>query len=637
MEPNKQHLLDKQLKEKLYDQEVAPPDFLWENIVNEINPERTPWWKKNKYLPIIAFIFFTSSIAGIYLIRNNEKTNGLLTNNKEIQSNQTAQIKQDVVTKQSKANSTPSSNKQHHTITANRTPLSNKQHHTITEDEDEDNNNNNNNKDRNKDKKSTSLKSTFSLQKTEGSIEKNGLKKPTVTSIAVEKYSPSNSFTSTDKTIPTNRIAHLRVNQPKENQPTQNPILITKKPEHHLKQTSSTPTNNVLTVNAATIVAEVKDINAAKQAKPKTPSTTQENKAPELAIKKGNNLKSETTEEANNISTIAPKNVTIDALQQQKSAIANQVQLNNDNSTVNTTIVTPSINTATDTNHIKATTIAKSDCVQVANALLKTQISNLDSTSKNNNTSLWKVKPFGLVFQAHTNLPNVSNFNALQEDKINQNKSSIAVSGKEYHISVLYSTAIHPKIKVHIGLSYHQSNFTFNKEVTKTNIKKDTTIIYKDSAIAVVDTANNPILDSLGNPVMTFTPVADENIQTTFNTNTVQYLNTSTFGYVGIPIEIQFKQNIIGKLQLQVVTGFSWQYLMYQYNSSKDLETQVKPQTQSIKLYGSIGLGYEFFNHISLSVLLRTSFYNGNGFSVRNSTLASQILYTPEIRLGFIF
>ncbi|MEY3451593.1 MAG: hypothetical protein RL711_1419, partial [Bacteroidota bacterium] len=368
-----------------------------------------------------------------------------------------------------------------------------------------------------------------------------------------------------------------------------------------------------------------------------------------LATKNDNITPKKLTEIDHNIAKTDSKNLVTDSVQIQNAYISQAAQVINNSSTVNepiakevinATIVKPAINTTTDTNNVNASTIAKPDSVFVAiiPTILKTNTTQNDSIiKKDNTTSLWKIKPYGLVFQAHTNLPNVSNFNSFQEDKTNQNKSNITVSGKEYQISVLYSTAIHPKINVHIGISYQQSNFTLNKEVTQSNIKRDTSITYKDSAIAVLDTLNNPVVDTLGNPVMTFTPVADENIQTTFNTKTVQYFNTSTFGYVGIPVEVQFKQNIIGKLQLQVLTGFRWQYLMYQYNSSKDLETQVKPQSQNIKLYGSVGLGYAFYKHISLSVLLHTSYYNASGFSLKSTKLVSQILYTPEIRLGYIF
>ena len=37
MESNDKHILDKQLHDKLYDQEVAPPDFAWDNIEEELN------------------------------------------------------------------------------------------------------------------------------------------------------------------------------------------------------------------------------------------------------------------------------------------------------------------------------------------------------------------------------------------------------------------------------------------------------------------------------------------------------------------------------------------------------------------------------------------------------------------------
>ena len=42
MESNDKHILDKQLHDKLYDQEVAPPDFAWDNIDAELDGKTNP-------------------------------------------------------------------------------------------------------------------------------------------------------------------------------------------------------------------------------------------------------------------------------------------------------------------------------------------------------------------------------------------------------------------------------------------------------------------------------------------------------------------------------------------------------------------------------------------------------------------
>ena len=82
MEHKKQHLLDEQLKEKLYDQEMAPPDFLWENIVKELSADKIPWWKNNLYQIFMTCILVTCSVAGVSFYLHHEKSKVLQTNNK---------------------------------------------------------------------------------------------------------------------------------------------------------------------------------------------------------------------------------------------------------------------------------------------------------------------------------------------------------------------------------------------------------------------------------------------------------------------------------------------------------------------------------------------------------------------------
>lgn len=281
--------------------------------------------------------------------------------------------------------------------------------------------------------------------------------------------------------------------------------------------------------------------------------------------------------------------------------------------------------------------INKSDSIDKKEiTVLKDSSSSKSKEKKQDKTRIWNLKPSSIVFQTNFGIPDYDNLSNSINTETNRTKVTANIRSKAFSASVMLAKEIHPNFEFHIGVLYQQTNFQLSKytaqKMDKTlAVKFDTllnTVVNQGTTTQLTtyvgyDTDCNVVyLSPVDSPIVPngFSPKASPEI-------------TSNISYLGVPIELMFKKSLWTDVQLELLAGFSSQFMIYNSNTS---ELPINAQSNQFNYYGSLGLGYNITSKMILSGMLNIKKLNASQYSLNSDKSKSQILYSPELRLTLL-
>lgn len=246
------------------------------------------------------------------------------------------------------------------------------------------------------------------------------------------------------------------------------------------------------------------------------------------------------------------------------------------------------------------------------------------------------MNPSSIVFQSNFGIPDYDNLSNSINTETNRTKITANIRSKAFSASVMFAKEIYPNFEIHLGVSYQHTNFQLSKYTAQ---KMDKTLAVKFDTLlnTVVNQGTTTQLttyvgyDADGN-VVYLSPVDSPIVSNGFSPKASPEI-TSNISYLGIPIELKYKKSIWTDVQLELLAGFSSQFMIYNSNTS---ELPIKAQSNQFNYYGSLGLGYNITSKMILSGMLNVKRLNASQFSLGNVNSKSQILYSPELRLTLL-
>lgn len=620
MESNDNNILDKQLKEKLYDQEVSPPDFMWDKIEDELGAP-----KSNKFpfsiLKFFSIVAVVSSIALFYgLLKDADKSEDKLLLKSHVSKNEQSKLTHDSNNEDIQNTYHSKDYQDKKELTTNSTT---ENEHISTQVNDEHNTLKNDNRtDRESEKKKVlmnQIKTNTSKLNTLAQKDFKSNQKSADKMNAFKSSTQNNNVLIVGKITNINNDSKNKTN-PKANKNTTKTNSGNSKLQNVELTKGTTPLESKLKRdNEINTKENVSSLNIQNKVLEKEPNLEKKQSA-ELSVQSNNevkdNLNLESKKENINLRNESNKLNKEVVLELNKEVVLDKLADKNIDQSEQKNNINPVINDVT----IKDSTSLKSN-------------DTLDSKSKVEQLkkkSLFNLSSQGITIGALF-YPNGAGLNYDYSGSTPSLSKKISVSSKSFMVNLLYKLGITPSWSFNTGINYQ--HYSIDALQTNTSEKIVLDSVQKFRSIKTFIGFDSTSHDSLFTIItQSYFDVSQRGEKSTSNV-----LKKNQVAYLGIPIEVSFQKQVYGKIQFLALLGFRMQFLVYQNIGKIDDLTELKSSSKIFNYYGSFGIGYKLNDQISLNAFLNMNVLNSGQLSINSSNSNTKIAYSPELRMTWNF